>query len=533
MELPPLISSLLRPGAYPGADHNRPIELIQTHISYILLTPSFAYKIKKPVDFGFLDFTTLDRRLRMCAEEVRLNSRLAPAVYIGVVKITGSGGEFFMEGEGEAAEYAVKMRRLPAEGMLDKQLASGRAGKAAIVRIAGVIASFHAKAARSARISAFGSPEAIGANAAENFAQTLPFIGKGKGKTISAPLHKKIKTFSDGFLKENEALFLERVEEGFIRDCHGDLHCEHISVGDGGDGGDGDNGVEIIDCIEFNERFRFSDTISDAAFLSMDLDFRGRHDLSLAFDEAYITASGDLGGRRLLDFYRCYRAYVRGKVEGFKSVEEEVGTEEKARAAFSARFHFHLSSMYADKGYCPMMVVVRGLSGTGKSTVAGALSSRTGFTLLSSDRIRRELAGLAASERAPAPFKEGIYSPEFTAKTYDELLKRAAALLASGRPVILDATFPAPARIERALEAALSAGAFFHLVECACSDELARERMEKRRAQDAGKVVSDADWGVYVKQKKGFEPWPGPALKLDTARPLEELISSVALKIFD
>ena len=522
MERPSLVTSLLRPGAYMSGNGG-PVELLQTHISYILLTSRFAYKIKKPVNFGFLDFTTLAKRLHMCAEEVRLNSRLAPGVYIGVVKITESSGEFFMEGEGEAVEYAVKMRRLPEGNMLDKRLAAGQAGSAVIARIATVIASFHAKADRGGRISAFGSPEAVGANAAENFAQTRPFIGKA----ITAQAYERIKAYTDGFLRDNERFFIERVEKGFVRDCHGDIHCEHISIGEGAEG------VEIIDCIEFNERFRFSDTISDAAFLSMDLDFRGRHDLSLAFDDAYARASGDSGGRRLLDFYRCYRAYVRGKVDGFKSMEGEVGEEEKALAEFSARYHFHLSSMYADKGYRPMMVVVRGLSGSGKSTVASAISSRTGFALLSSDRIRKELAGLSQQERAPAPFEQGIYSPSFTAKTYAGMIKRGFSLLASGRPVILDATFSKRSLIRRAQEAAAGAGALFRLVECACSEEVARDRIEKRSAGQAAPVVSDADWSVYLKQKQSFELWDGPAARLDTARPLAVIISGVAREIFD
>jgi len=527
MEPAPLVTSLLRPGAYPPGDGPGPVELIQTHISYVLLTPLYAYKIKKPVDFGFLDFTTLEKRRRMCAEEVRLNSRLAPGVYIGVVKITEKAGEFFMgeDGEGEAVEYAVKMRRIPEERMLDRMLVAGQADTAIIGRVAGVIASFHEGAARGPRISALGAPEAVGANVAENFSQTLPFVGKGRGKTISAPLYKKIKTYSGNFLRDNGPLFLERVERGFVRDCHGDIHCEHISIGEGG------QGVEIIDCIEFNERFRFSDTISDAAFLSMDLDYRGRHDLSIVFDEAYLKASGDTDGTRLLDFYRCYRAYVRGKVESFKSVEEEVDSEERIFAGVSARVRFHLSGMYAAGGYRPMMAVVRGLSGTGKSTVAGALSKRTGyFTLLSSDRIRKELAGLSPEERAAAPFEEGIYSPSFTERTYSELINRASALLSGGRPVILDATFSKAAQIKKALEAAVGAGAFFHLVECACAEEVALERIEKR---EAARAVSDADREIYLKQKRSFEAWDGPTLRLDTDRPLAELISSVAGKIFD
>lgn len=524
MELEPLVSSLLRPEAYPSGAAG-PVELIQTHISYILLTPRFAYKIKKPVDFGFLDFTTLEKRLHFCTEELRLNRRLAPGVYLGVVKITEKSGEYLMEGEGGAVEYAVKMRRLPAGDMLDKRLAAGRAGAGTIRRIATVIASFHAQAETDARISAFGAPEAVGRNAAENFSQTLPFVGKGGGKTISEALFNKIKTFSDGFLKDNKNLFLERAAGGRIRDCHGDLHCEHISLGEGGDG------VEIIDCIEFNERFRFSDTVSDAAFLSMDLDRRGRHDLARVFDSAYIEASEDSAGAQLLNFYRCYRAYVRGKVDSFKSAEDEVGEDERGRAGISARVHFHISGMYASGGYRPMMVVVRGLSGTGKSTIASALADRTGyFTLLSSDRIRKELAGLSTESRSPAPFEEGIYAPSFTEKTYAGLIERGKSLLGSGRPVILDATFSKTSFIERARLAALASGASFHVAECAAPDGEIRERLKKRQK---GQSASDADWGVYMKQKQGFEEWDGPVIELSTTSPVPGLISGLVRKIFD
>jgi len=519
---PPFVTSLMRPGAYPP-EAAGPVTLLQTHISYILLTPRFAYKIKKPVNFGFLDFTTLEKRRRICDEEVRLNRRLAPDVYLGVVKITQDAGEFFMEGEGEAIEYAVKMRRLPEDRMLDRRLAAGEVTEADIVSIARAIAAFHAGADTGDHISGFGSPEVVGRNASENFSQTGRFVGK----TISAPLYERIKAYSDGFMKENEGLFIERVEKGFIRDCHGDIHSEHIATGHG------EHGVEIIDCIEFNERFRFSDIASDAAFLSMDLDFRGRHDLARVFDDAYIKASGDAVAERLFDFYRCYRAYVRGKVESFKSTEAEVKEEERVAAEISARIHFHLSGLYAAGGYRPMMVVVRGLSGTGKSTVAAALAKETGFAVLSSDRVRKELAGMEPEAGAGMGYGEGIYTPAFTERTYAELLRRGGALLSSGRPIILDATFSKVAYIEKAAEAAEGAGAMFRLVECFCADRVARERLEKRRVPGAPPQVSDADLEIYLKQKQSFEVWDGPGVRLDTALAMPKLMREVVRQVFD
>lgn len=517
MELAPLISALLDPASYPSP--KGPVELVQTHISYILLTPDFAYKIKKPVDFGFLDFTTLKKRRRFCEEEVRLNRRLAPNIYLGVVKVTKEDGAFRMEGEGGAVEYAVKMKRIPEESILEHRLAEGAAGAEDIKKIAGVIASFHAHAESGPRISSFGSPATIARNTGENFAQTKDFIGK----TISKRLYALIKKYTEGFLKEHKNLFIRRMEEGFIRDCHGDIHCEHIST---------DNGVNIFDCIEFNERFRFSDVVADAAFLSMDLDFHNRHGLALAFDEAYFNASGDGDGPKLLGFYKCYRAYVRGKVEGFKSTEPEVDEAEKRRAVICARRHFHLAGLYASGGYRPMLLVVRGLSGTGKSTVAGAVSRETGFPVLASDRVRKELAGIPPGERRPERFAEGIYSTEFTEKTYAELMKRASTLLAEGSPVILDATFPKARLIEAAQLVAIENGADFHVLECAAPDGAVKERMEKRHAGETqGAIVSDADWEIFLRQKEVYERWAG-AVELDTTSPPDCLVSTAAAQIF-
>jgi aminoglycoside phosphotransferase family enzyme len=265
--LPGLIEALLEPRAYP----ERPEKVVfqQTHISYLFFTPRHVYKVKKPVDFEFLDFSTLKKRLHFCQEEVRLNRRLAPGVYLDVVAITaGKAGKegVFMEGEGEAIEYAVKMKRLPAETMLEAMLEGDIVTGEIIERVAEAVAAFHKKAETNERISSFGLPKNVKNNTDENFAQTKDFIGR----TITRKQYDDIRAYTDAFLSSNNGEFNERVQKGFIKDCHGDIHSEHISISDG---------IQIYDCIEFNERFRYSDIVADSAFLSMDLDFHNRHDL--------------------------------------------------------------------------------------------------------------------------------------------------------------------------------------------------------------------------------------------------------------
>lgn len=521
MGLPPIIMDLLDPGSYP--EHPGKIELRQTHISYLLFTPEFVYKIKKPVDFGFLDFTTLDKRLFYCEEEVRLNRRLAPDIYIGVVPVVTREGRALMQAEGKPIEYAVKMKRIEADKVLERMLEKDKATPEIIGRIANVIAGFHMNAATGKHISAFGSPEVISRNTEENFSQTKYFVGD----TISKRLFERIRSYTDNFLNDNPLLFMKRIKEGYIRDCHGDIHSEHIAVNDR---------IEIIDCIEFNERFRYSDVVADFAFLSMDLDSRNRADLSRVLDEEYFVETGDSDGKRLLDFYKCYRAYVRGKVEGFKSREPEVSEDERLDAIISARSHFRLAGTYADGRPSPLIVVIRGLSGTGKSTLADALASKTGFVRLSSDAIRKELAGVPHDEHRFEEFKKGIYSDDFTEKTYGELVQRASEYLRQGRSVIVDATFSKRKFLEDAKAAALEAGLkedCFHVVECAADDETVRKRLAKRCDETVdGRAVSDAVWDIYIKQKEVYEDAELSCVKIGPAKPLSENLLVITREIF-
>ena len=327
----PVVDALMKPEAY---DENvSEIALMQTHISFVFLAGKFVYKVKKAVDFGFLDFTTLEKRRFFCEKELELNKRLCEDMYLEVVPIN-KDATIRIKGAGETIEYAVKMKRMPQERMMSRLLEEGKIDTPLMDKIAKVIADFHAKAETNPHISAFGSIATINTNWQENFTQTEEYIGK----TISAEAFKLIREQVNAYMKKNVPFFEKRIAEGKIRDCHGDIHSGNIFVTDK---------IYIFDAIEVNERFRFSDVAADVAFLAMDADFRDRTDLSNAFVESYIKYSGDDGLTGLLSFYKCYRAYVRGKVVGFRLNDPNVRSNEKTVAQKEAKAYFKLAAEYA------------------------------------------------------------------------------------------------------------------------------------------------------------------------------------------
>ncbi|MFC2000987.1 hypothetical protein ACFLUZ_00590 [Chloroflexota bacterium] len=330
-ELPALIQALLEPKAYP--DPPQKVELVQTQMSFLFLADDYVYKVKKPVNLGYLDYTTLDKRQFYCQQEVELNRRLCPDVYLGVVPIIQHQGGFFIASEGAAVEYAVKMRYLPFEAMMDVLLVKNQVSPQMVSSVAEKLAEFHQQATTNTSISAFGDLDTINVNTEENFTQTRKYIGN----TISQDTHQRIKAYTDGFIKDNISLFNRRVVEGRIRDCHGDLHAAHICF---------HNGISIYDCIEFNDRFRYCDVASEVAFLAMDLDRYGRADLSRRFVDTYVAPGHDSELKQLLYFYKCYRAYVRGKVESFKLDDPYISPEEKVKVLAAARGYFELAESY-------------------------------------------------------------------------------------------------------------------------------------------------------------------------------------------
>lgn len=333
-ELPELIKTLLDPQAYPAPPPR--VELVQTQISFVFLAGDYVYKIKKPVDLGFLDYSTLEKRLTFCIKELELNRRLCPDAYLEVVPVTDDDGRIVMDGRGEVKEYAVKMRRLPQEGMMDVLLTKNKVTPAMLARVAAILAEFHQRAETGGDIDSFGGIDAVFQNTDENFTQTEKYIGT----TVSPETHQNLKTWNENFIKTNESLFHKRVAEGRIRDCHGDLHAAHICFS---------NGICIYDCIEFNDRFRYCDVASEVAFLAMDLDHYGRADLSDGFINAYVKESGDGELKELLYFYKCYRACVRGKVGCFQYADPYISAAEKEQILANTRSYFELAESYTAK----------------------------------------------------------------------------------------------------------------------------------------------------------------------------------------
>jgi hypothetical protein len=326
-----VVEALMKPEAYD--EETGRIELTQTHISFVFLTTNFVYKVKKAVDLGFLDFTTLEKRRFFCEKELELNRRLCGDMYLEVVPINRSN-VFKVKGKGRTVEYAVKMKRMPQEKIMTNLLEENKVDSKLIDEIAKIIAEFHSKAETNRRISEFGSLAILETNWNENFDQTREFVGK----TISMKDFKLIRERIDDFMRRNVSFFEKRMAEGQVRDCHGDIHSGNIFVADR---------IYIFDAIEFNERFRYSDVASDIAFLAMDLDFKERTDLSSFFVDRYVKYSGDQELAELLPFYKCYRAYVRGKVTSFKLEDPSEGSEEKSAAMTEAKAYFKLASTYA------------------------------------------------------------------------------------------------------------------------------------------------------------------------------------------
>jgi len=330
-ELAVLVQALTNPKAYP---HNpKSVELVQTQISFVFLAGDYVYKVKKPVNFGFLDFTTLEKRRFYCNQEVVLNRRLCPNIYVGVIPITKKGKSFLVEGSGKEVEYAVKMRPLPYQRMMDRMLQNDQVTTQMVEMVAKRLVEFHRQAEINEEQAKIGGLDTVTRNAEENFSQVSSYVNK----TTTKEQYERIKNYTHSFLKKNAALFAKRVKEGRIRDCHGDLHAAHICFIDG---------LCIFDCIEFNDRFRYIDVASEIAFLAMDLDFHRRPELSKHFADAYVKASGDKELLQLLDFYKCYRAYVRGKVESFQLDDPHISEDQKSKTLDRARRYFELAEAY-------------------------------------------------------------------------------------------------------------------------------------------------------------------------------------------
>lgn len=520
-QIQPLISQeevlafLLDPQSYPHRPNR--VRLIQTHTAYVILASPYVYKMKKPVNFGFLDFTTLEKRRYFSEREVVLNRRLCPMLYLGVVPIFLHGKHLrFEEGE-HIVEYTIKMWKLSDRYFLNRLLERGEVGPEEISRLVVTLKAFYERQTPTEEVTAWGRVEKLKLSTDENFRQTRAYINQ----TLTRPAFEAIQFYTNRFYDHHTSLFDARVQAGWIRDCHGDLHLEHIHLSP--------TSLCIYDCIEFNDRFRSVDIANDVAFLAMDLDYNGRPDLARLFVTRMADALHDPLMLQLMDFYKCYRAYVRGKVESFRSSEQEVPEPERQKSRDHAQRYFRLALQYAVSGSQPVVLAVMGRIGSGKSTLARRLASELGWPVFSSDHLRKTLAGLPLYTRSAEAVRRWLYSETMTMKTYEALFHNAEQCVQEGRGLVLDATFARRALRDWLRERLERTGTPCYFIEATAHEELLKRRLLEReqKADEASDARLEDFDAINQFYESPDELSASQCLSVTTAEPLEETLIDV------
>ncbi len=513
------ITSMLSPDVY---DHPvKSIKLIETHISWVVLTGSFAYKIKKPVNFGFLDFSTLEKRRICCEQELHLNRRLAAAIYIDVVSITGTTDKPLISKKGDVLEYAVKMTEFPQSAQMDNMLVAGKLKLDYLDAIAHRVAAFHQGIPVAANESGYGNTDSVYQPVAENFEQISQHL---KNNSFIDVLNK-LEKWGDSEFEKLTSVFRQRKHNGFIRECHGDMHLRNLVWLDGK--------PLVFDCIEFNASLRWIDVISDIAFLVMDLQDRKQPQLANHFLNSYLEATGDYAGLSVLPFYLCYRAMVRAKVDAIRleqALEQPGSTAAKeTEHTFSEfRSYLELAATYtqADK---PKLIIMRGMSASGKSTVAQQLVDATGAIRIRSDVERKRLFNMLEAD-ASTEINTGIYSVQASQQTYTKLLELAETIILSGYSAVVDAVFLDTAQRAPFYTLAKRLAVPYIILDVTAPVEVLRKRIVTRK-----QGVSDADLSVLEHQLAHSQSLHADELSLvvsvNTAESLDinKLISNINL----
>ncbi|WP_409281590.1 bifunctional aminoglycoside phosphotransferase/ATP-binding protein [Pseudomonas defluvii] len=513
-----LIAALQNPALYPHPVSG--FQVIETHISWVLLTGEFAYKIKKPMNFGFLDFTELAQRKHFCNEELRLNQRLTQGLYLDVLPITGSAEAPQLGGTGEPIEYALKMRQFPQSQMLNTLQANGELTAEHIDQMAHQIAQFHLSAPRVAVDHPLGSPESVMAPVEQNFEQIRPFLSeKADLQQLDA-----LQAWARSSFDRLHGLLEARKAQGFIRECHGDIHLGNATLIDGK--------VVIFDCIEFNEPFRLTDVYADAAFLAMDLEDRGLKSLSRRFISQYLELTGDYEGLELLNFYKAYRALVRAKVALFSMPANADGVQ-RATTLRQYRNYANLAESYSAIP-SRFLAITHGVSAVGKSHVAMRLVEALGAIRLRSDVERKRLFGEQKPENA-GNLQAGIYNQDSSQATYARLHTLAGIILRAGFPVVIDATYLKHAQRQTAAGIAGETGVPFLILDCNAPDAVIASWLKQRQADQND--PSDATLEVIAAQKANRDPLSTEELlhskrvETNESGSLDELVKQIRQKL--
>jgi len=483
-----LVEALADPRCYPHPVDA--VRVIETHISYVLLTGRHAYKLKKPLALDFLDFSTLAARRRCCEEELRLNRRTAPELYLGVVPIAGSLAQPRVAGAGEPIEYAVQMRQFDPEALFARLAEREQLQPEQIDALASALAEFHAQIAVAAPESPWGAPEAVIAAARASFEQVLALVREPE-------LRARVTRLAEWSATQHARLaprFEARKRDGFVRECHGDLHLANVALIDGE--------PRLFDCIEFDPQLRWIDVQSEIAFAFMDLHRHGCSALAWRFLNAYLEHTGDYAGVPLLACYAVYRAMVRALVALLRG-SQQAGGEAEGRASAALIRHLELAERLARR-HVPLLVITTGLSGSGKSTVAAALAEALGALRIRSDVERKRLQGLVAGARSGSGVASGLYSERASRATYDRLAALARTLLVAGSDVIVDAAFLERGERERFAGVASAAGARFRILACEAPLAVLRARVIGRSR--SGRDASEADLAVLEHQRESAAP---------------------------
>ena len=502
----PLIEGLRRPGAYPHP--TRRVELLETHCAWVLLTGEFAFKIKKPVDFAFLDYSTLEKRRFFCQEEIRLNRRFAPQIYLDVVAIRGEPERPHIGDDGPVLEYAVRMRQFPADGLLSQLAETGRLEAAHIDQMIARIADFHRTTGRASPASEYGDPARIHHWVVENFEHVRSAVSSAEDLQQLARLRQWVEQERVRL----DALLRSGKREWFIGECDGDVDLGNLTLIDGV--------VTLFDCIEFNPELRWIDVMSEVAFLIMDLQERGYAGFANRFLNGYLQHTGDYEGIGVLPYYLVYRAAVRAKVAVLRAQQAAPASPVLRHARREYHEYASLAGQYTEPRR-PALLITCGLSGSGKSTLAGRLCEQLGLIQLRSDLERKRLAGLAAQDNSRSALGAGLYTPDQTEQTYRRLAQLAAAVIGAGYTALVDATFLQRRHREMFRRLAGDRGVPFAILDCQAPEVELRRRIRQRQA--AGADASEADLQVLDAQLAGREALDGTetarAIRVDTAAP--------------